>query len=239
MTNTIKHLIGGIVHVTGEPDVGKTTFALTTGSPYENIAFLDNDVKGSNIVDQIRSGGYEFAYYKNLTEVSKGLKPVEFHKKCLQFIKDMQAIKEKIHTIVWDNYGAFEETFHPYVCDNMGQFKRHWSPNGKIKNAEKWKVSFTYEGQFLSDLMQIADVVVVITHLKNYYKGSVQVPGKQVPEGKRPLVQKAQLRFWLRHNDTGSPIPTGLLLKRISKWGMTDGRPGVVNVFPRRIPTCD
>ena len=56
-------MINGIIQVTGEPGVGKTSFALQCGAPPERILFVDDDVKGRSTVDDLKSMGMEFGDY--------------------------------------------------------------------------------------------------------------------------------------------------------------------------------
>jgi len=219
-----------IVHVTGEPDVGKTTFCLECGAKPQEIAFFDADVKGSAIARQLN-----FGVYHNLVAMGRGMKEVELHEMYLRLIDNIA--QGQYRAVIWDGYQQFEKTFQPYVAKQPRQFREQYSPMGQIKGAEIWLASFDYEAEILSQLQECADLVLLTTHLKSYNIGGRRVPGRFVPDCKRPLVQKSSLRIWLRHNPDG-PEPIGLVLKRIAKHQVTDDGIKATSVLPRRIKPC-
>ena len=101
---------------------------------------------------------------------------------------------------------------------------------------EIWKVSFDYETAVIDELLQVAPLVILITHLKDQTIGAVKT-GAQIPDCKRPLVEKSRLRIWMRHNPS-SPAPIGLVLKRLSKVVATDQGIVPINVLPRKVNPC-
>lgn len=224
--------IRGIVHVTGEPDCGKTTFALQCGAKISRIAFFDADVKGSAVVENLKKQKTSFGMYRDLVVECKGMKELAAHEHCLKLI---DAIKPgPLDAIIWDNYSTFEKTFHPYVVKHSAKFRDHYSKKGDIKGAEFWLASFDYEAQVLAHLTTLADLVILVTHLKNHNINGKRT-GKLVPDIKRPMVRKPIMRVWLRHNPD-SAVPIGLVLKRIGKdVVLEDGSYGKVNILPRRI----
>jgi hypothetical protein len=86
----------------------------------------------------------------------------------------------------------------------------------------------------LAHLQTLADTVIIITHLKNYYVENRKVPGVQVPRASSTFDRIPRFRIWLRHNPT-SPIPIGLVLKRLDKKVKTDRGLRTVSVLPRKI----
>lgn len=231
MTNPIT----GLVHVTGEPDTGKTTFALTCGVPVDRIAFFDDDIKGRFVVEEIERSGHKFGAYHNLVHIGAGLREIEFHQRCFDLIGALEP--GRFDAVIWDTWTRFENTFHPWVVRDPGKFREYYSPMGTIKGAEQWKASFDYEALVLDQLLRIAPLVILTTHLKDHSIGTVKT-GKEIPDSKKPLVQKSRLRLWLRHNPE-SPAPIGLVLKRISKNALSaDGELETVSVLPRRMAPC-
>lgn len=226
--------ITGIINVTGEGDTGKTTFSLTSGAEVERTAFVDNDVKGKNIVRQVEKAGRQFAYYKNLTQISakggignKPMREIEFHEYCMGILDDLASMEGKLDVIVWDTWTAFENTFQPYVKSRPNDFRQFYSAMGQIKGAEEWNASFEYEARVLDAMTEIAPLVILTSHLKN------DVNKRQVAEAKKPLIQKAFMRVYLRHG-VNTPKPTALFLKRPLKMDFTSSMEPV-NVVHRKV----
>lgn len=233
-TKTITNPITGLIHVTGEPDTGKTTFALSCGFKPSEIAFFDDDLKTQSIADALQAQGTPFGHYVNLTKKSLGMREIEYHDLVMKEVSALESKKFKI--LIFDTWTRFENTFHPVVQKEPMQFKQFYSPKGDIKGAEMWKAAFDYEAIVIDKLLQVAPLVILITHLKNYTIGAAQT-GKEIPDCKKPVVEKSRIRLWLRHNPDG-PAPIGLVLKRLSKVEVGSGGIIPVNVLPRKINPC-
>jgi len=233
-TLTKHNPITGLVHITGEPDTGKTTFALSTGFAPSEIAFFDDDLKTQSIADQLKAAGTPFGHYVNLTKKSLSMREIEFHDLVMSELDKLEGKSFKV--LIFDTWTRFENTFHPVVQKDPMRFKQFYSPRGDIKGAEIWKASFDYEAIVIDRLLQIAPLVILSTHLKDHNIGAVKT-GAQVPDCKKPVVEKSRIRLWLRHNPNG-PAPIGLVLKRLSK--VEVGPQGIVpiNVLPRKINPC-
>lgn len=230
MTNPIT----GLIHVTGEPDTGKTTFALSTGFAPQEIVFFDDDLKTQAIADMLEEQGNPIGVYRNLTKMSLGKREIDFHNLVISEIDKLPHGKFKV--FVFDTWTRFENTFQPIVQKSPMKFREYYSSMGAIKGAEMWKASFDYEAAVIDKMMQVAPLVILITHLKDQSIGAVKT-GKEVPDCKKPVVEKSRIRLWLRHNPEG-PEPIGLILKRLSK--VEVGPSGIVpvNVLPRKINPC-
>lgn len=224
-------LVTGIIHVTGEPDVGKTTFALESGAPPERIWFVDDDVKGQSTVSELLNAGYQFGRYDDLTTIGQGKRELEFHQACLDMIAEVQP--GQFDVLIWDTWTRFAKTCHPYVLANLASFRQRWSPMGKIKGAQQWQEAHRYEAQILNHLQSLVPAVIVVTHLKDFYLNDAKT-GKQVPACSRTLVRVPRFRIWLRHNEQ-SPVPIGLVLKRLDKKIVTDRGLRTVSILPRKI----
>jgi hypothetical protein len=222
-----KNPITGVINVTGEPDSGKTWFALSSGAAPERTAFIDDDVKGKAIVDMVEAEGRHFAYYKNLVREGKGMRELDFHKLCIATLDEVSELKGQIDVLVWDTWTRFENTFHPAVISNPNKFRQFYSPMGQIKGAEQWNASFEYEDIVIDNLTEVAPLVILTSHLKK------DASKREISEGKKPLIRKARMRVFLRHSPD-NPAPTGLLLKRLSKAELSNGmRP--INVTHRKV----
>lgn len=224
-----KNPITGLINVTGEPDTGKTSFALSSGAAPERTAFIDDDVKGGSTVKEVIASGHKFGYYRDLVKEAEGLREIDFHNLCLQIIHDLEAMKGNLDVIVWDTWTKFENTFQPVVVSSPLRFRQYYSAMGQIKGAEQWQASFDYEAIVLAKLVNIAPLVIVTSHLK---KDQTRV--RDIAESKKPLVQKSRMRVWLRHNPD-APQPIGLMLKRLLKMTVTDEGMVPVNVTHRKV----
>lgn len=233
-TKTTANPITGLIHVTGEPDTGKTTFALSCGFKPSEIVFLDDDLKTQPIADALAVQGTPIGHYVNLTKKSLGMREIDYHDLVMKEVASLELNKYKV--LIFDTWTRFENTFHPVVQQNPMKFKQFYSPKGDIKGAEMWKAAFDYEAIVIDKLLQVAPLVILITHLKDHTIGAVKT-GAEIPDCKKPVVEKSRIRLWLRHNPDG-PAPIGLVLKRLSKVEVSTGGIVPVNVLPRKINPC-
>lgn len=224
--------IQGLLHVTGEHDTGKTTFALTCGAQPGEIAFVDDDVKSRSLVNQI--GAKKFALYSDFVKDTEGKRELDAHAFGLQLIERMKKAAPKV--IVWDTWTRFGKTCHPYVVQHASEFRQFWSPMGTIKGAEQWQMAFQYEAVLIEKLLDAAPLVILITHLKDHRIGDKKT-GKKIPDAQKTLEEKSNFRLWLRHNPD-SPAPIGLVLKRIEKLEVTKTGLHAINILPRKIKPC-
>ena len=234
MNKTTINPITGLIHVTGEPDTGKTTFALSCGFKPSEIVFLDDDLKTQSIADQLEAQKTPFGRYVNLTKKSLGMREIEYHDLVMKEVSALETGKYRV--LIFDTWTRFENTFHPVVQKDPMKFKQFYSPKGDIKGAEMWKAAFDYEAIVIDKLLQVAPLVILITHLKDHTIGAVKT-GAEIPDCKKPVVEKSRIRLWLRHNPDG-PAPIGLVLKRLSKVEVGMGGIVPVNVLPRKINPC-
>lgn len=226
-------LFPGIVNVSGAPDVGKTTFALESGAPPDKIVFIDDDIKARSTALEFEKAGHPFGKFVNLTAETEGMLEVEFHKHVVNLIESLE--ENRYEVIIFDNFSRFENSFQPYVLTHQNEFRKNWSPMGVIHGAEIWLKSFDYESLVLDKMQKKAPLVIITSHMKNE-NISGRRTGKMIPDVKRPLIQKSLFRVLLRRSDDGSPIPTGIILKRISKRVVDDGGIKIVNILPTKVP---
>lgn len=221
-------MIRGIIHVTGEHDTGKTTFALECGAKPSRIVFFDDDVKGRAQVGQLPN----FGRYHDLVELGRDHTEVDYHWKVRELVYEIKP--DEFDAIIWDTWTGFQKTFHPVVVADPTHFRKNWSPMGRIKGAEQWQEAERLEAQVLNHMQSLAQTVIIVTHLKDFYVGNQKVEGKQVPAGDKALTRVARLRLWLRHNEH-SPVPYGLVLKRLGMPIETEHGIRTVAVLPRKI----
>jgi hypothetical protein len=227
-----KTLVSGLLHVTGESDAGKTSFALECGVPPERIAFIDSDVKGRATVQQLKEAGVEFGLYNDFVGGTKGMREVEVYaygRKIIDTIRPGQ-----YEALVWDTWTEFENTFKPIVSKDPRKYREYYSPMGTIKAGEEWQASFDLETEVINDILAKVPLFVIVTHLKSYNISGKRVEGKFIPACKSPVVTKSLFRLWLRRNPA-SPVPIALVLKRLNKKVVEGGRIRTVNVLPLKL----
>lgn len=234
-TTKFKNPVTGLIHVTGEHDTGKTLFSLSCGAQPERIAFFDDDIKGRNTVNQLKTQGYKFGQYVDLVEVFRDKREVEINEAGMKLINAIE--KDQFDCVVWDTWTRFESSFYAVVQKNPSKYKEFYAPMGKIKAGEMWQVSFALEAAVIDSLLAKVPLVILTTHLKDDYINDKKT-GRQIPDGKKTLNQKSNFRVWLRHNPSG-PAPIGLVLKRPVKISVDD-KLGIVpvNILPRKMNPC-
>lgn len=223
--------IPGVIHITGEPDSGKTSAALELAADLAATWFLDDDVKGRATVQQLLAAGVQFGRYDNLVALGRGKREIEFHEACLRLLDRVRP--GEFQTIVWDTWSRFAKTCHDWVLAHPQQFRVFWSAMGQIKGAQQWLEARRYETELLHRLAELAETVVIVTHLKDHTLSGVRT-GKQVPDSSTALQRVAVLRLWLMRNPAGG-TPLALVLKRIDKKVLDNGRLRTIPVLPPKL----
>jgi hypothetical protein len=226
-------LVTGIIQVTGPHDTGKTRFALECGAHPKHTAFIDDDIKGRNTVEQATRDGIEFGHYVDFVERCKGKSLLEIHKAGMELVN---SLPNNLDAIVWDTWTRFAATFKAYVTANPGEFRapKEWPAMAQMKGATQWQESQLYEARVLSELLNKAKVVILVTHLKDHYGPGDKKTGAQIPASSRTLNRTPVMRLWLLHT-SGSPVPSALVLKRVNRNKMTDRGLRTINILPRKI----
>jgi hypothetical protein len=229
--------ITGLIHVTGESDCGKTSFALECGASPSRILFLDSDVKGRSTVQQLRDAGVEFGGYYDMLAETRGMREIQIYNRYMEILSSVKP--GQYDALIWDTFTEFENTLKPVVSKDPRKFREYYSAMGVIKAGEEWQASFDYEAELISDMLSKIPLVILITHLKSYNVGGKRVEGKFIPACKAPLVTKSLFRLWLRRNPAG-PVPIGLVMKRLNKKYIDDkGRIRTINVLPLKVVPQD
>ena len=218
-------LIPGIVNITGEHDTGKTSLGLECGAHTSRILLVDNDEKSREMA---KEQGID---YRDLVELGKGKRELEFHQVCLELIDAIQP--DKYDAIIWDTWTSFAKTCHAYVLKHPTKFKLNWSGKGNIKGSQQWLEARRYEAEILHRLQQLVPFVGIVTHLRPRYVNKVATE-KEEPACSEALVCVSNFRIWLRHNPN-SPVPIGLVLKRIDRKIMTERGLRTRCILPRKI----
>lgn len=223
--------ITGMINVVGETDSGKTWFSMGSGAAPERTVFLDDDVKGNSIVREVLAAGRSFGIYRNLMLETKGMREIEFHNHVMKILQDIEP--GQFDAIIFDTWTRFENTFHPVVAKDPMKYRQFYSSMGQIKGAEQWQASFDLESATIAALQETFPLVFLVSHLKK------DANKKEIAESKKPLIQKARMRVWLRHS-SNTPKPTAIMLKRLSKVRFTsNGGLLPINVTQQKVLEFD
>ena len=222
----------GIIHITGEHDVGKTTMALECGAMPEKICFFDDDLKGRSVVQDLEEADVELGAYHDLVTLGKGKKGIDFYHAVMEVIDKIKP--GQFEVIIFDTWARFAGCMHEYVLAHPQEFRSKYSAKGDIKGGQQWQDTHRLEAETLTKLQSLARTVILVTHLRDHRMGGV-VTGKQEPQGSKTLSRVCRLRVWLRPN-ADSPVPIALVLKRLdTKVKSKSGALRTVSVLPRKI----
>lgn len=218
----------GIIHLTGEPDTGKTLAALGAYHP-KNTAYFFDDVKRPPIAPS------EFGIFIDIVNQYGTLKVLELYKVMMAQID----LLDNYDAIIFDTWARLGKAIRYYAKANPYEFREQstFAPNGTIRNMEQWGETHNVEAMVISKLAQKCKALFLITHIKEKMIGGVK-SGLYEPDAGKSFSKVCNMRLWLRHNEN-SGVPIALVLKRISKAHITDNGLEVVNVLPRRLTPAD
>ena len=223
----------GLISVHSEADVGKTAFCLECGSDPEKIMFVDADIKGKSTVQQMLADGINLGRYEDWTKQTKDMKELAAFELGLKIIDSIKP--GQYDALIWDTWSSISRVTKSEISAHPKKYRDNWSAMGVIKGAEENSAANDLEAKLIANLLDKVPMLLLTTHLKSYYVGNKKVEGKFIPDCKQALITKSRLRLWLRRNPTGRPVPIGLVLKRIDKKVMVDGRIRTINVLPQRL----
>lgn len=214
----------GILHITGEHDVGKTIAALGVTHPKKTVIFHD-DVKLPGIDRE------EFGRYLDLVQLNLSLLKMKDY--VLEMIEDIEP--GRFDSIIFDTWSRFGLALRSWGKDHALEFreKSTMAAGGTYLYGQRWGEGHRYEASVISLLAQKAPTIILVSHLKDHFQGNAAT-GKQIPDTGKSLNRVCNLRLWLRHNpDSGVPI--ALVLKRLSTNEISKNGVKVTNILPRRI----
>ena len=214
----------GIIHITGEPDTGKTLAALGAYHPKDTAYFFD-DVKRPPIEPN------KFDLFVDMANEYNDLKILELYKAMIDRIDKL----DNYDAIIFDTWSRFGKAIRYYAKANPYEFREQstFSQSGTIRNMEQWGETHNVEAQVISRLSQKCKALFLITHIKEKMIGGAK-SGLFEPDSGKSFDKVCNLRLWLRHNEN-SGVPIALVLKRISKAQVTENGLEVINVLPRRL----
>lgn len=224
--------MNGILNVTGQSGVGKTSFS-TEGfarSP-EKIAYISWDVKQFEGEDQIR-------YHKSLAYImsEQGKYPDPQIEMMEQSHKAFNELPNDLDILVLDAWEVFSKALAGYVQKHRMDLKKNWfGANQFWLTLEIRGHAHTYEAALLDAFQRKAKMVVVINHLQNEFNDNNQPTGRQLPASSRSVIQKSGVRIWLIPNGD-KPYPRGLVIKNTSQKTFLKGKGmRTVSVLPQKL----
>lgn len=229
----------GIIQITGEPGVGKTSMAL--GAKVESakdIAVYNFDVKPYPVIDKNDEyNGYGF--YRQYTNMLRDLSnPNPELALVEQVIADFDKA-DSCKTAIFDSWEIFSKGLLTWTLKHASELKS-WIGAGQIAQMAKLGHASRVEVAFLDYLYTVLGVesLFVINHLGHEYSnnGGVGVrTGRRIPQSSERLNEKCSARFWLKHNPDHT-CPIAVVLKDPGSHRFVPGR-GVVpsRVFPDRL----
>lgn len=227
-------MLNGIIQVTGEIGVGKTSFAL--GRPDvkpEDIAVFNFDVKPYPKLNYRHYGSY-LHILQNLGAKKPEIALVE------AVLNDFAKIKGA-KVVIFDSWEIFAKCWTIYFMENAQKFKTvigggQFAVMSKLGHAPKVEVSML--DRIITEMG--VETIFIINHLQDEYDspdgGDKGVKtGRKVPEASKRLEQKASARLWLKHNPDHS-CPIAVVMKDPGKHKFVAGR-GIVaqRLFPDRL----
>lgn len=217
----------GIIHITGEPDTGKTLMAVGGIHPKDTAYFFD-DVKKLQMPEK------EFGLFVDLVSKYPHLKMgPEYYEAIMSEIDKIPA--GKYQSIIFDTWAKIGKAIRYYAKANPLLFrdKDTFSKQGMIKGMEEWSETHNVEATIISKIANKTDALFLITHIKEKIIAGAK-SGTYEPDCGKSFQRVCNARFWLRHNDK-SGVPIALVLKRISKIELTKNGVQPVNVLPRKL----
>lgn len=209
----------GILNVTGQSGVGKTSFA-TEGFARgaKKIAMISWDVKHFEAAEQI--GFYRSLAYI-MSETGNGIDPqIEMMEASHRAFAELP---DDLDILVLDAWEIFSKSLAGYVQKHRMELKKNWfGANQFWLTLEIRGHAHTYEAALLEAFQKRAKLVVVINHLQNEFNEQNQPTGRQLPASSRSVIQKSGVRIWLIPNGD-KPYPKGLVIKNTSQKVFVDG----------------
>lgn len=232
--------ISGVIHVTGMPDSGKTTFATDVpGVMPDDIAFFDFDGKSAGVAREFAEAGTPFFFYENTLETMQDMKPIAVFDAVDETIEKLKLKKPHISVVVFDNWSpVMEEAMRSKGFSILSQISDVTAGQAAKIPQITWPATKRFYAQWLQSVATWADMVFIITHTKPYQIGQVKVPGVYEARGQDVLTQLPVLRVWLLSSQANGGAPDGLIMKRIAKRIVTAKGIEVLTVLPPKLIPC-
>lgn len=215
----------GLIHLYGEDGTGKSLWPFTIGTNPKKTVFLDDDSGKSRFL-----AGQFGCQYHDLFKEFGNIDEVEFHERVLRM---MASLPDDLDLIVFDNAARFFTSAHPFVVKHFDQYRKIVRGTAAIIGAYQWRaVREQHLPRIYSMLVNKAKIVVIITHEKEETDSTGTKTGAMEPVADKSLRKAANAVIRLTKSETGNPVPTGLVIKDLTKFPPT-------RVLPPKIPQCN
>lgn len=227
---------GGIIHVYGAFDSGKTSFALQCGALPQQIVFFDADVKGKEMLKPLIEAGM---VYHDLTRLREGKTELAYYDAIFALIQAIDGTKTKV--VVFDPFAEFERTFKTHVSKSRSKYRIDWSPMGSVAGAQEWQEAQALEMRLLNSLLDRGIQLVFLTsHMRDdrleTAGGKSVRTGIVLPETQKSVTRMSTLRLWL-HRPPSSPVPFALVTKNLQRQVVSNAGIRTRMVLPPKL-TC-
>lgn len=232
--------VRGVIHVTGMPDSGKTSFATSVpGVMPDDMAFFDFDGKSAGLAKEMAEAGTPFFFYENALETMKGMKPFDVFEAVDAKIQTLMKKKAHISVVIFDNWApTMEEALRAKGMDILSEISDITPGQARAISQITWPATKRFYAQWVQTIAEWADMVFIITHTKAYQVGQTKVPGVYEARGQDVLTQLPVFRVWTIASQSNGGAPNALILKRLAKRIVTPKGLEVVNVLPPKISPC-
>jgi len=234
-------LFKGIVNVYGRPDTGKTSFSFECGVHPNRIMFIDDDVKGINIVEELAKAGTPVGGYLNLVRMRREMKLTEYQL-FLEVEKILNGLeKDRFDALIWDTIAYFEGSIKPLIHTNRARFRTDWAPRGDIAGAQEWQEAGLYELSIMN-MLQVdkgISLIFLVSHMKEEMietaGGKTVRTGKQLAAISKSVIKASTLRIQLERSNAYSR-PYAFVTKLLGSRRVVPGK-GVrtIQITPRKL----
>jgi hypothetical protein len=208
----------------------------------EDIIFFDDDLKTRAVATSFSRKGTPFwAYHDLVTEFKESgrTKPIDFYRMVMARVDEyhteiLEGRKPQPKAVIFDNWSRMETAIRAYSESIMSNISDLTPGQQKSMSQLTWTYTYEEYARVLGEIMKLAPMTFLTTHVKEKFMH----PGVLESRGQRPIIEKSTFRVWLRHNPA-SPVPIGLVLKRIQRMEATVNGIEPVNVLPRKITPCN
>lgn len=233
----MKSKLRGLIQVTGDVNVGKTSFALQSGFKFSEIAYFNFDGKEPDTYDD-KPLTEVFGFYRSYLPIMQEKRELAMIE---QFLADVETVKPSVRVAIIDNEEFFRKNFHPYTMKHKNDLKDYWfGRGGTYKVMEELGFAKAFEAVFFASLQKKFEQVFVINHLEDARDESATgdekplIPGKKKSSIKLPLIQRTKMRLWLVNTD-GHLCPSAIVVKNPGFQRMGDDGIETVTLFPPKL----
>jgi hypothetical protein len=197
--------IRGLIHVTGEPDTGKTTFAMSVpGVRPGEITFFDDDVKSKGIAKTLKEAGTPFGYFADLqalTREKKVVKPLDFYNMVRGQLDAAKKANPNPKVFIYDNASPrLEDAIRAYSLTRITELTSLTESQAKSASMLTWGATYQIYNNLLDELLEYAPMVFFITHIKEKYLG---------------MAKTGQLESMAWSDEAEAIVPVNILPRRV------------------------